>query len=649
MTPPPPQESVRVRLTVIAVVVACLFAALFARLWFLTVVNAPKAAAAAADRGVETIYTPAPRGLILSSDGKVLAGNTPTQVVTVNRQLVPSNPAMVPRLATLLGVPAQTLTREINNARYSSYAPVPVSTEATPSQILFIEEHQSLFPGVAAGQQDVRGYPLGSALANVIGYVSQLTPKEYAQVKKANNPGDYQQSDQIGQAGVEATFESVLRGKPGVERVQVDPQGDVLAVLSKTAPVPGDNLVLTINYKLQMAAVNDLEAGLDKARTTFDPLSLRDFAAPAGTVVIQNPANGDVLAMATNPDYNDQEFANPSGIPQSQYDALNTSSRPLLNRAVTGEYLPGSTFKLVTGTAALQRGLITPTSTYDDVGSIKIGTQTFKDDSGGTGVVDVSKALTVSSDAFFYHLGEEFYTGGNALGGEALQNVADAYGFGSSTGIQLPDEAPGLVPDAQVYKREHQQYPNDYSGVFYEGDEVQMAIGEDQMLVTPIQLSNAYATFANGGTRYTPQLGASVQSPKGTTLKTYPPAMADHVALSPDQHAALLNGFEGVTSAPDGTAYADFQGFPPDIPVAGKTGTAQVSNAAPTSAAYKQTTSVFASFAPANDPKYVVTCFMEQSGYGADAAAPVVRSIYDTIFNLASSGAPAVGTHRGSD
>lgn len=624
------------RLAVIAVVVACLFAALFARLWFLTVVNSPKAAAAAADRGIDTIYTPAPRGLILSADGQILAGNSPEQVVTVNRQLVPANPEMVPRLATLLGIPETTLTTAINNDRYSSYAPVPVSSEATPQQILFIKEHESLFPGVAATEEDVRTYPTGSIVANIVGYVSLISAPEYAQAEKAGNAEQYQQSDVVGQAGVEATYEDVLRGRPGVERVQVDPQGDVLAVLSDTPPVPGDNLTLTINYKFQLAAVNDLEQGLAKARVTRDPLSGRDFSAPAGAVVIQNPNTGAVLALATNPDYDDQQFA--SGISSQQYKALTApgSNNPLTDRAIAGEYAPGSTFKLITGTAALQRGLITPTSTYDDVGFVKIGPQTFHDDSGGVGNVNITQALTVSSDSFFYFLGGEFYTAGNTLGADALQNVADGYGFGSSTGIKLPGEAPGLVPDAQVLKKEHEQYPKAYpDDTWYEGNEVQMAIGEDQVLVTPLQLSNAYSTFANGGTRYTPQLGASIESPNGTVLKSYADEVAGHVTLTPAQRAAMLQGFEGVTSDGNGTAYADFAGFP--VLVAGKTGTAQVSDAAATSAAYKQTTSVFASFAPAANPQYEVTCFMEQSGYGADAAAPVVRSIYDTIFNQAQS------------
>jgi penicillin-binding protein 2 len=647
VTAPPPQESARVRLAVISVVVACLFAALFARLWFLTVVNAPKAVAAAANRGVMTIYTPAPRGTIYSSDGHILAGNSIAQVITVDRQQVPANPSMPPRLATLLGVPLSTLTAEINDLRYSSYAPVPVSTEATADQILFIREHQQLFPGVAATQESVRGYPLGTAAANIIGYVGQISPKEYTEAKADGNPGQYQESDQIGQAGVEATYERVLRGTPGVERVQVDPQGDVLGLLSDTPPVPGDNLVLTISEKLQTTAVMDLEAGLNKARVTLDPKSHRYFTAPAGAVVIQNPQNGDILALATNPDYDDNAFVN--GISQKDFAALNSSSSnyPLNDRAIAGVYQPGSTFKLVTATAALQRGLITPQSTYDDIGYIKIGPETFKDDAGGAGTIALPDALTVSSDTFFYHLGAEFYLGGNTLGPDALQNVAKAYGFGSSSGVELPGEAPGLVPDAQVIEREHQQDPKDYPGdQWFEGNEVQMAIGEDQMQVTPLQLATAYGTFANGGTRYLPQIAARVERPNGSTLSTYAAQVSGHVPLTPNQHAAMLAGFEGVTADPSGTAYEDFKGFPlATIRVAGKTGTAQVSDAAPTSAAYKQTTSIFASFAPADNPQYAVTCFMEQSGYGADAAAPVVRSIYNTIFNLAASGSIDINTN----
>ncbi len=625
----PSSPSPRVRLSILLVVVGCLFATLLARLWFLQVVNAPRAQAAAQGNGIKVIYTPAPRGEILSSDGQVLAGNVPSEVITVDRQIAQDNPAMEPRLAALLGLTLQQLKAAISTTRVSPYAPVPVKTGVNNDQILYIKEHQALFPGVQASLATQRSYPLGPAAANIVGFTGQINGTQY----KALKAKGYEPSDQIGDAGVEATFESVLRGKPGEERVSVDSRGDVLGVIGYTPPVPGDNVVLTINAADQQAAYTTLVKGLATARTVRDPLSGRNFAAPAGAVVIENPTNGQVLALATAPDYDDNQFV--GGISQADYQALQSpaSDLPLNDRAISGVYQPGSTFKLITATAALQYGMITPDYVYDDRGEVTIGNQVFHNDSNASyGPVNLQKAITVSSDSYFYQLGANFFTQGNVLGPDALQNVAKAYGFGAPTGINLTGEAGGLVPDAQVVAKEHAQNPAAYpNGTWYEGDAVQTAIGEEQVGVTPLQLDNAYATFANGGTRYVPQIAERVQTPAGKLVAAFAPKSNGNVTIAPANRAAMLAGFEGVTSNPGGTAYNDFTGFP--ILVGGKTGTAQVSNASPGSAAYKQTTSVFASFAPAPTPQYAVDCFMEQAGYGADSAAPVVRSIYNVLYN----------------
>lgn len=639
------------RLTVLVVVVACLFATLFARLWFLQVINAPTAQAAVQTNGYETVYIPAPRGLIISSDSQVLAGNRISQVITVDRQTAAANPTMEKNLAALLGMTVPQLTTAIDNVQASRYAPVPVLTDASNQEILYVKEHASMFPGVDATQETIRSYsPAGVTASNIVGYTGQIDQVQYNALKGKG----YQTGDQIGDAGVEATFESVLRGSPGVERLEVDARGNVLGMASYTPPVPGDNVVLTINARDQQIAVNALDAGLAAARNVTDKyVSHINYRAPAGAVVIQNPDNGNVLALATAPDYTNTDFI--GGISQAKYAAYSDPANfyPLNDRAIAGSYQPGSTFKLVTGTAALQHGLTTPDTIYVDRGFVKIGPQTFYNDSKAVyGPVNLTQAITVSSDSYFYQLGADFYTGSHTYGVDALQNTAKAYGFGSQTGIKLPGEAPGLIPDAAVVAREHQQYPKAYpNGTWYEGDAVQTAIGQEQVQVTPLQMNNAYAAFANGGTVYQPQIASSITNSANQPVTTYGPKPVSQVMLSPTDHAAMLAGFEGVTQQRVGTAYADFAGFNPPLAIliAGKTGTAQVSNNSLIGTpAYKQTTSVFASFAPAQAPQYAVDCFMEQAGYGANSAAPVVRSIYNGLFNQQPQ-LPVAANNQGHD
>jgi penicillin-binding protein 2 len=636
---PASEPSARIRLTVIVAIVGVLFATLVARLWFLQVVNAPTAQAAVQTNGVKTILIPAPRGDILTADGKVLAGNRITQVITVQRQAAAGDPAMVSRLAALLGMTVGQLHTAINNLEVSPYAPVPVRTDATDQQILYVKENPQLFPGVSATQEQVREYtPLGVMSANIVGYTGQINARQYQALKSKG----YGPSDQIGELGVEAAFESVLRGRPGVEKVEVDAQGNVLGMVSYTPPVAGDNVVLTINSVDQQVAVRTLEAEAAAVRQTKDSAGL-PYRATGGSVVVENPNNGDVLAMATAPDYNNNAFV--GGISQSVYAQYTNPANnfPMENRPIQAAYQPGSTYKLISASAGLQEGLITPGYIFDDTqGGLQVGNHFFKNDGGAAyGPVDVSKALIVSDDAFFYRIGYQFFVQSNKYGPDGLQNWAKAYGFGKPTGIDLPGEVAGLVPDAAVVKKEHEQYPKAYpNGTWYGGDAAQTAIGQEQDLVTPIQLVNAYSTFGNGGTRYVPQIALRIQNAAGQVVTTYQPKVAAHVTLAPANRAAILAGFEGVTSNPQGTAYASFGGTPGlNVLVAGKTGTAQVvnSNIPETSPVYKQPTSVFASFAPAQAPQYAVDCMMEQSGYGASACAPVVRQVYNTLFKAHSA------------
>jgi len=620
------QSSPQIRLTILLIVVACLFAALFARLWFLQLINAPHAQAAAADNGVRFIYTPAPRGEILDRNGNVLVGNKTEPVIDVTQQIAAADPAMVSRLAPLLGMTVPQLDTAINNLQYSPYAPVPVLPDATPQQILYIQENQALFPGVEATSMSVRTYSaMGKAAANIVGYVGQISQAELAKLKSHG----YQPGDLIGLAGVEASYESLLRGTPGIEKLQVNSQGDVLTTLSVTKPIPGDNIRLSIDGKVQMAAENALAQGMNAARHTYDKVTKRDFEAPAASAVVEDPTNGQIIALATNPTYNPEEFV--GGISEANYSALlNNPSDPLLDRTIQGQYAPGSTFKLVTAMAGLKYGLITPSTYFDDTGSIQIGNFTASNDNGAAyGEINLTKAITVSSDNFFNTIGLKLWYQRSQYGADALQEVANEFGFGTATGIALPDEASGKIPTPASYIKDHKDDPSVFKQTqWYPGNSDQVAIGQDEVLVTPLQLANAYAAFANGGTLYTPQLAVDAETPAGKIVKAFTPETVRTIPIDPSWRAALLQGFEGVVNSGDGTAAGVFSRSPlAAMDIAGKTGTAQV-------IAPRQDTSVFTSFAPANDPKYVVDAFVEDAGYGASIAAPVVREIYDSLFHL---------------
>jgi penicillin-binding protein 2 len=525
-----------------------------------------------------------------------------------------------------------------------------------------VEENQASLPGVSVQAEPVPYYPYGKLAANILGYVSQITASEYSDVKREScGPGIpcYQPNSQVGQAGVEESFEQYLRGTPGVERMQVDSQGHVLSVDPLRAPVPGDDIILSISLQDQQAAEQALAQWTVKARELpADQVSGEPFRATAASMVVEDPRNGQVLALATYPDYNPNDFT--GGISEARWAYYNNPANnyPLEDRAISGEYAPGSTWKLVTATAMLRYGLRTPYTIYDDLGSYKIGGQTFLDnDSQALGPVDLAQAITQSSDTYFYSIGGQFYqefdAGRQLKGPDPLQEVASQFGLGHYSGIDLPGESPGLVPDAQIVAKLHAEYPKDYpDGNWEPGFEVQEAIGEGQDLVTPLQLADAYGAFANGGTLYVPEVVLAVEAPgpagkpSNKVTKRFFPKVKDHVAISSGAgQAAMIQGFEGVTGSSLGTAYGAFQGFPLDkYPVAGKTGTAQVDSYCGTGTkcaagfvpwpAYKQDTSVFASFAPTEAPRFVVDAVFEQAGYGASVAAPAVAQEYETLFGL---------------
>lgn len=615
--------SARLRLAVVGVTLTSLFGALFVRLWYLQVMHSSTAIETVANNTLRVATVQAPRGLILTRGGKVLVSNKTVYVVTLDRQAASAHPAVKARLASLLGVSVSTVDSALKNAQVSSYVPVPVAVGVPVRTVVALREDASEYPGVAVQLQSVREYPYGSTAAHLVGYVHQIDAAELKQLKGKG----YQGGDQIGQSGVELSFEKWLRGTPGKVDYEVDVSGHVVGVSHKSSPVQGDQVVLTLDLGLQQE--------VDKALTNeITSLHQQGFPANGGASVVLDAKTGQVLAMASYPTYSPSVWTAP--ISQSEYQSLTSaaSGDPLLNRAIDGLYTPGSTFKLATASAALQDGLLTPYSIIDD----STGTFTVPNCHGGQcvfhnsahevgGPLDISQAITMSDDVFFYTLGYDFWIDKATYGQDAIQKWANAYGLGEPTGIDLPGEASGFVDSPQVDAKLHQQYPKAYPNAgWYVGNNIEMAFGQGMTLITPIQLADAYATFANGGTRYQPQVASEILSPSGKVIKRFSPVVTGHVTLSPQNRAALLSGFEGAVSNPRGTAYGTFLGFPfSQFPIAGKTGTA-------TTNLKHLENSVFVAFGPTSSPRYVVATFISEAGFGATGSAVATRNILQYLI-----------------
>jgi penicillin-binding protein 2 len=478
-----------------------------------------------------------------------------------------------------------------------------------------------------------RTYPHDELGAQMLGYVSDITS---TQLKALARRG-YLPSDVIGQSGIEAQYERWLRGKPGKQVLEIDALGDTVGTESETAPTPGDDVVLNIDAGLEAA----LQQALGKQIAT---LQSNGLPANSGAAVVIDPQNGAVLAMASSPTYDPEWWV--GGMSTSHYAELTrpSSQYPLLNRAIQGLYQPGSTFKLATATAALNDGLISPYTPIIDPGSFTIpncqSACTFLNNDGEScGSCDVTTAITVSDDVFFYTLGYRFFANSKQYGDEPIQKLASDYGFGQATGVDLPGEYYGQVDSPQLRVQQHKLAPKAFPDTYYgAGDALETAFGQGETVITPLQLADAYATFANGGTRYAPEVAAAIVSPRGKVIRVIKPKVLGHVSLPSSTYNAIFQGLVGVvkdggaTSSTVGTAYAAFVGYPySKLPLAGKTGTATTSNVKTA-----QPTALFVAFGPATGdtsaPRYCAAVVIPEAGYGASAAAPVVRSIFQYLI-----------------
>jgi len=620
------------RWRIIGTFFSLLLVLLLGRLFMLQILEHNASVATVRDNSLHTATIPAARGLIVDRGGSPLVTNVTTTEILLSRHQAYLDPGVIGAIAAVTHQSVTQINADLSNVQYDPYQPAPVMSDAPTSVVQFIKLHPGEFPGVSIQGVARRIYPYGGSTASqLLGYVGPITGAEIA----ANPTAGYSTNSTYGKTGVENFYEQYLRGVAGTSTLEVNALGTILGSVQKTPPQQGDTLVLNVDAGLQRALDAYLANDVQTVRHTVDPVSHKLPPAPNAAAVVLSATNGAVLAMSSYPSFNLNSFVN--GLSEATFKAL-LNEGAFTNYPIQGLYTPGSTFKMESATAQLQTGIFPASQMVDDTGAFTVpgclqGGHgcVFHDDQGqGAGLVNLTSAITVSSDYYFYQLGYLFWSQQSRYGETPIQNVAHQYGLDQYSNIDLPNEVQGRVDSPTVRLALHAAAPKAFPNYsWYTGDNIEMAFGQGSTAITPIAQANAYATFANGGTRYAPEVAAAVVSPSGKLLVRYGARVLGHVNLPASVRDPILAGLEGVVQNPSGTAYGTFQHYAQFsesvFPVAGKTGTASNQPG-------EEPNSWFVGFAPANDPKYVVLCVVAQGGYGADAAAPVVAQTFNYLY-----------------
>ncbi len=657
----------RLRLFVLRVLVVSLLLTLFGRLWYLQVLASDTYQRAAADNQLRDVVTPAPRGQVLDDVGRALVTNRTALVVSVDRLKLlrqkDGGKTVLHRLSQVLHVPYEELHQRIQLCgggvqkpcwNGSPYQPIPLTDRANTRMALQILEQKELFPGVTAELEAVRDYPRpsGALASHALGYLGPITDAELAKLPSSER--DARRRDLVGRAGLEKTYDSYLRGQPGVRQVSVDHLGAVTGTVNETPPKAGDNLVTSIDASVQATLEKSLAESVDLAHRTPAGGGPADWAAG----VVLDAQTGHVVAIGSYPSYQPDVFV--GGISQQQYDALQKAAGyPLLDKSWMSAAPPGSTFKLISTTGLVNDGTASLDGYYDCTPSYSVGSRVFRNFEGESfGSIDLHTTIVKSCDTVYYQLAYRDWLRDNALvlahkkPVEGVQAMARAYGLASKTGIDLPDEATGHIADRLNQKLRWQQLKNDYcKGAknptfdayrraldaefctdgwrFNPGDQLNEDIGQGTVLVSPLQLATAYAALANGGTVFSPRVGKAIVSPSGQVVQQLTAPVRGRVPASPQLLDYIRNAMYDVPIS--GTGASAFAGFPMDkVRVGGKTGTAEVGANGEFENAW------FASFAglPGHKPQFVAVVMVSKGGQGGVVAAPAVRKIWDTVFGV---------------
>jgi penicillin-binding protein 2 len=609
-----------VRVGIIGLTAVALFGLLALRLWSLQVVRGPHFALAAQRQTYRLVELPAPRGQIVDAKGRPLAATTGGLAVSVDSAVLglidrhgrwwPTRQGrrLLRRLSVLSGVPPRTFIARVRHSEFKSpYSSAIVLPQITPDLGFFLDEHARQFPGIRVVALPERSYPSGSIGSEFLGLLGEISPTELA----AQRYRRVRAGTIVGQSGAEATYDRLLNGGLERARVVVDARGRPIGP-ARVVRVPrrASGLQLTVDLHLQRVAERAVQDGIALARANGH------YDARAGAAIAMNPRNGAIYALASYPTFDQHAAATNPRYLRALLDPSDPR-RLLVNRATQGLYPTGSTFKPLVAEAALASGLITPYSTLPCTSTYTVGNHVFRNvEAGINASLTLPQALSISCDTWFYRLGSQFYYRQEA-GHLDMQQWAWRLGAGRKTGLDIPGEAAGLVPTPGWLKRTFRQ---SWERIWYEGYSVNLAVGQGQLAITPLQLAVAYSTLANGGTVVRPHVGRAVLNSSGQIVRALKFPARRHVKLS--DAWAIRDGL--VAGARSGTSGAVFGNFP--VQVAGKTGTAE----APPGSDH----SWYASWAPAYNPRLVVVVLIEHGGFGAEAAAPAAREIYSAFFGL---------------
>ena len=613
----------RLRVIVVGLVVLLAFVLIVSRLYVLQVVRHDDLAEQAESNRTAVVPIVPNRGLILDRNGVVLASNYSAYTLEITRSKVKDSlEETIDQLSQIVDIGARDrrkFKRLMEDSK--SFESIPIRTRLTDQEVARFAAQRYRFPGVDIKARLFRNYPMGETASHAVGYIGRINQREKERIEDSDDAANYRGTDYIGKLGVEQSFETTLHGQTGVERLETSAGGHAVRRLGSFAASPGDTVMLSIDIKLQKL-VEEL------------------FGDRRGALVAIDPRNGEVLALVSKPTFDPNLFVD--GIDQENWQALNESiNKPLLNRALRGLYPPGSTYKPFMALAALELGKRTPSQVYSDPGFFNFGGRTFRSHEGGLGSIDMYRAIQHSSNTYFYSLAVD-------MGVDAIHDFMKPLGFGQSTGIDLNGEVRGILPSTD-WKRNAYKRPE--AKRWYSGETVSLGIGQGYNSFTILQLANAEATLANGGTRYKPHLIKAtkdavsgkiteVQQPAGVSLG-YNPKNVDVVRTA----LAMVNK--------GGTGTRIFASAP--YTSAGKTGTAQAVSLrenqkynARLLEEHQRDHSLFAAFAPVEQPRIAVAVIVENAGFGAAAAGPIVRRVFDYwLANIYPSEADIAAVAKG--
>jgi penicillin-binding protein 2 len=616
LEPAPAEQRPRASTWLFRGVVLLLFGILTAQLWRLQVVDGQAYTNRSAANWLRQAVIPPQRGVIYDRNKTLLATNAPIFVISITPADVPKGrmPEIVIRVANELRVAPQDIQKVIDarQARkdYNAFNPITVSSNVDRDAVMRLSEHQLDMPGVQVGVESTRRYTEGTLISHIIGYMGSISADDADQYQQAG----YGLDDHVGAAGIEQAYERDLRGQPGKRLYQVEVSGQEVGELRRQDAQPGNNLVLSIDLDLQRDVTRILQEGLRNA--------------PGGAAIVMDPRNGEILAMASTPSFDANIIGDPSRDDELQQLLNDREKTPMFPRAFSGQYPPGSVFKLVTGSAALQEGVANKDTIVDSKGVLYVESdeypgvrQPFKDNAA-YGPQTFFQGIANSSNIYFFWLGGGYQEGNKTifegLGVDRLAKYARAFGYGSRTGLDISGEQDGTIPDP-TWKQFHKNQP------WFKGDTYNMSIGQGDVLATPLQVANTTNVIANGGTMYQPHLARAELDSDGNTVKEFPP-VGRPVPIDPANLATMRQAMEWGFEGPWLKWFKI-----PGLRVGAKTGTAEYQGPLDANDGLP-THGWFTGFAPADNPEITVTVFVE-SGSGTNDASPIGARIIRRYFH----------------